>query len=172
MSWGCSKRLQRRRRPGWSACRRKPQRVSLPTHLPDRRFVWAQATPPATPDPPQPVAAVSGFGIAPGTRNSPANNPGAGKGGPNAAQRPSTPPSALANSLRSSPSPPREDELEGASGATSGPGQAVSAEELAKQTARRVKVPSSSPAVAVLGVEAVGSCYFIFYDFVVGVVCM
>ncbi|KAK9841975.1 hypothetical protein WJX81_002205 [Elliptochloris bilobata] len=70
----------------------------------------AMATPPATPDPPPPVAA-----------------------------RPATPPSALANSLRSSPSPPRETEPDNVGSATPGPGQANSAEELAKQTARRVK---------------------------------
>ena len=93
-----------------------------------------QATPPATPDPPPPVAAVqqAGFGIA---LNSP-NNP-CSRGAPTTAQRPATPPSALANSLRSSPSPPRETE---AQVATPNSGQAVSAEELAKQTARRVKV--------------------------------
>ena len=96
-----------------------------------------QATPPATPDPPPPVAAVqqAGFGIA---LNSPNNPPS--RGPPNAAQRPATPPSALANSLRSSPSPPRETEAQVAGSATGQAGQAVSAEELAKQTARRVKV--------------------------------
>lgn len=113
------------------------QRVAHTSFLLMLSRALLQATPPATPDPPPPVAAVqqAGFGIL----NSPTNNPPS-RGGPNAAQRPATPPSALANSLRSSPSPPRETEAQAAGSATPSSGQAVSAEELAKQTARRVKV--------------------------------
>ncbi len=114
------------------------QRVCLHILLTSGR-VLLQATPPATPDPPPPAAGVAGFAIAPLAGTLPANNPCACRGTPNTAQRPATPPSALANSLRSSPSPPRETEAQ-VPGPTPGAGQAVSAEELAKQTARRVKV--------------------------------
>ncbi len=127
----------------WLACRpNTPTCFGGHRRCCDGGCLGAQATPPATPDPPPAVAAVSGFGIAPGTRASPGNNPGAGRGAPSLAQRPTTPPSALANSLRSSPSPPREAEPAGAAVAGAPPGPAISAEELAKQTARRGKVPA------------------------------